>query len=206
MHLSQDADLPLPDWLRFLSGLVFHPRQVASVCPSSRCLERHLARLPCLRRAQLVVELGPGLGGTTRALLHAMPKDSVLLGIEIVEQFANEVRRIPDARLRVVQGSALDLDQLLRSQRLSQPDVIVSGIPFSTMSREAASSLVRTIHAVLAAASTFVAYQVHPRVCELATEAFGAPQQTLVMANVPPLRIFEWRKPAEPESVGKLPG
>jgi phospholipid N-methyltransferase len=180
--------------MQFVCGFISQPFEVASVWPSSKGVGRRLADLECLQQARLVVELGPGLGGTTRALLGAMPEDAQLLAIEIVSQFAQILRRIPDPRLRVVQGCALELDRVLRSQRLPQPDVVVSGIPFSALSRAKGARLVRKIHAALPAGGTFVAYQVRNRVCDLAAELFGPPRRSLVLANIPPLQIFEWQK------------
>jgi len=182
--------------VQFLRGFASRPLKVASVWPSSRDLGDRLAALPCLQQARCVVELGPGLGGTTRALLSAMRRDSRLVGIEIVEQFAEALRTIPDPRLHIVQGCALGLDQLLRAHRLPRPDVVISGIPFSALSREEGAALVRTIHALLPTGGTFVTYQIRTRVRELANELFGPARESAVLANIPPLRVFEWQKSA----------
>ena len=48
-----------------------------------------------LGTAKLVVELGPGVGGTTHAILRAMPSDARLLSIEINADFVPALRRIP---------------------------------------------------------------------------------------------------------------
>ena len=124
-----------------------------------------------------------------------MPADSQLLGIEIVEQFVDHLRTIRDPRLHVVRGCALQLERVLQSQQLPRPDVVVSGIPFSAMSRAQGANLMTAIHAVLPVGGTFVAYQVRKSVCDLAAKHFGPARQSLVLANFPPLRIFEWQKP-----------
>jgi len=181
------------DWLQYLSGFAARPFKVASLWPSSRDLHEHLASLPGLHRARFVVELGPGLGGTTRALLSSMPPDSGLLGIEIVEKFADHLRTIPDRRLRVVQGCASRLTMLLQLHRLPAPDVVVSGIPFSAMSRDDGADLMRQIHSVLSPGGMFVAYQVRKRVCELGDKIFGTPRHTVVR-GFPRMDVYEWRK------------
>jgi phospholipid N-methyltransferase len=185
------------DWLQYLSGFVSRPFKVASLWPSSRDLHEHLAGVAGLRRARFVVELGPGLGGTTRALLSSMPLDSRLLGIEIVEKFADHLRTIPDRRLRVAQGCASNLSVLLQLHRLPAPDVVVSGIPFSAMSRDEGADLVRQVHATLSPGGAFVAYQVRKRVCELAAEVFGEPRHTAI-AGFPRMHVYEWRKAVAP--------
>jgi phospholipid N-methyltransferase len=147
-----------------------------------------------VRAAQALVELGPGTGETTRALLSGMQKHARILGIEIVPQFVEILREIPDLRLDVVLGTALEIDEVLKRHQFPTPDVIVSGIPFSTMTRSDGRALVNTIHALLAPGGTFVAYQLRDRILELAAGCFGPPQQAFVLWNLPPLRILQWRK------------
>jgi phosphatidylethanolamine/phosphatidyl-N-methylethanolamine N-methyltransferase len=185
------------DWLQYFSGFVSRPFKVASLWPSSRDIHEHLAGLPGLSRAGFVVELGPGLGGTTRALLRSMPQNSRLLGIEIVEKFADHLRTIPDQRLRVAQACASNLTVLLQLHRLPAPDVVVSGIPFSAISRDEGADLMRQIHSALSPGGTFVAYQVRDRICELAAEVFGEPRHT-VIAGFPRMHVYEWRKALTP--------
>ena len=87
-------------------------------------------------RRSVVVELGPGTGGTTQALLRAMRPDAQLLAIEINPRLAERVRaRIADPRLIVHCGSADDLADALAAHGLPAPDAVISGIPFSTMPR-----------------------------------------------------------------------
>jgi hypothetical protein len=69
--------------MAFLQGFLKSPKQVGSIIPSSRFLERRIVRASEIERASLVVELGPGTGGTTRALLRAMSPKARLLAIEI---------------------------------------------------------------------------------------------------------------------------
>ena len=60
----------------FLQDFLKRPREVGSIIPSSRFLERRIVRCAELRNASTVVELGPGTGGTTRAVLRAMRRSS----------------------------------------------------------------------------------------------------------------------------------
>ena len=63
---SIDKLRPQPDdRLAFFQGFLKKPGQVGSIIPSSRFLERRIVRAAGIERARLVVELGPGTGGTT---------------------------------------------------------------------------------------------------------------------------------------------
>ena len=121
------------DRLAFLKGFLRDPRDVGSVIPSSRFLERRMVRMAGVAQAESVIELGPGTGGTTRAILSAMPEHATLLAIELDPMFADLVRGIEDRRLIVHQGSAEHLAELIAAHRLRAPNAILSGIPFSTM-------------------------------------------------------------------------
>lgn len=181
----------------FLRGFFENPLQVASFVPSSVYLQRRLSALPCLLSVRSVIELGPGTGETTLALLKVLPKDARLLCIEVVSEFVDQLQQFSDPRLLVEEGSALNLETIVQSNHLSAPDVIVSGVPFSVMSPEEGHRLIESIHRALAPGGSFVTYQFRSSVCELAEDCFGAPQsRSFVLRNFPPLEIFVWEKSA----------
>jgi phospholipid N-methyltransferase len=62
-------------------------RMVGSVLPSSRFLSSKMLAPIDFSKSKVVVELGPGTGVFTKALLKAMPQDSQLLVIELNEAF-----------------------------------------------------------------------------------------------------------------------
>ncbi len=186
---------PQPDHrFRFLQGFLTRPKQVGSILPSSRFLERRLIRCGRIAEAELVVELGPGTGGTTRALLRSMQPAARLLAIEINRRFAELLREIGDPRLLVHQGSAEELPDALACHGLGHPDVIVSGIPFSTMTRAVGTGILRAVHDSLEPGGRFVAYQVRDRVEELGRSVFGRAAVQLEPLNVPPMRVYRWIK------------
>jgi phospholipid N-methyltransferase len=180
----------------FFQGFLKRPGMVGSVIPSSRYLERRIVKEANLGPARLVVELGPGVGGTTRAILRAMPAPARLVSIEINPDFVPALRAIGDPRLVVHEGSAVDLSTILASHGLGAPDVVLSGIPFSTMKPELGRAIVRAIDRALAPGGRFVAYQVRDRVEKLGREVFGPAAVQLELRNVPPMRVFRWEKRA----------
>ena len=182
------------DRFAFFRGFLKRPKQVASIIPSSRFLERRVTRATRAHRAKLIVELGPGTGGTTRALLRAMNPDAQLLAIEINPYFVEILGRWPDKRLLVEQGSAVDISAILTARGLGAPDVIVSGIPFSTMTMPIGRDILRSVYDALDPGGAFVAYQVRDRVHTLGREVFGTARVQTELLNVPPMRIYRWEK------------
>ena len=192
---------PKPDArIDFLRGFLREPQQVGSVIPSSRFLERRLVSLSGIRGARTVVELGPGTGGTTRAVLQQLRHSGKLLSIEIDPQFVSVLRRNTDRRLLVHHGSAADLLEILDHYHLGAPEAVISGIPFSTMSSSLGRRIVEQIHAALCPGGYFVAYQVRDRIAALGRPIFGAVEVLREFRNIPPVRIFRFRKTAQTAS------
>jgi phospholipid N-methyltransferase len=187
---------PQPDnRLKFFQGFLRRPLEVGSIIPSSRFLERRVARAASLSSARTVVELGPGTGGTTRAFLRDMPATSKLLAIEINPDFIPVLDRLTkDQRLIVHEGSATDLQDALEQHDLPAPDVVLSGIPFSTMPREIGLEIIQSVKDALPVGGLFVAYQVRDRVEVLGNEVFGRSSKQTELLNVPPMRVYRWEK------------
>lgn len=193
--------LPAPsgDQAAFLRGFLRHPGQVGSVIPSSTRLEQRLVRCAHPADAAVVLELGPGTGGTTRALLATMRADARLLAIEIDPAFnAHLSRNIRDPRFSAHLGSAEEIEQTLAAYRLPAPEVVVSGIPFSIMPAEVADRIAAAIARVLAPGGRFVAYQVRAHVTGYASPYLGTPQRQWEWINIPPVCVFTWTKSQAP--------
>ncbi len=186
---------PAAHAVAFFKGFLRHPRIVGSVIPSSRFLAQRILRLARLHSARTIVELGPGTGPITRAMLAVMTPHARLLCIEIDDAFASALRREPDPRLVVHHGSALELSDALREPALPAPDVVVSGIPFSTMPAEMGRRILEQVWQTLAPGGRFIAYQFRGEVARLGREVMGLPAVSTELRNVPPIRIYSWTKP-----------
>lgn len=181
--------------LEFLRGFMRHPARVGSVMPSSHRLEQRLVREARISEAHTVVELGPGTGGTTAALLRAMSPRAQLLAIELDSDFHRYLRTaMADPRLLLELGSAECLDSLLAARQLPDPDAIVSGIPFSTLAPGLADCIAAAIARVLRPGGRFVAYQVRAHVAGYVSPYLGEPEKRWEVVNLPPVRVFTWVK------------
>jgi phosphatidylethanolamine/phosphatidyl-N-methylethanolamine N-methyltransferase len=184
------------DHLAFFQGFLRHPALIGSVIPSSRFLERRVVEAAGIAHSRTVVELGPGTGGTTRAILRALPRRAHLLAIEISPDFVEFLKGYPDPRLNVYLGSAEHIRKALEAFNHTSPDAVVSGIPFSTMPGDVGRKIVQEIWDCLSPGGRFVAYQLMNRVTFLEPLLLGDPHVQLELLNIPPLRVYSWRKPA----------
>ena len=178
----------------FFQEFLKHPFQIGSIIPSSRFLEQRILGASAIASATTVVELGSGTGGTTRAILGAMPKHARLLSIEINPHFHSLVNDIEDERLIAHLGSACELKTIISNYGLDAPDVVISGIPFSTMSNNDGSQVIDAISSQLAPNGRFVAYQVSGQVATLCRPVLGPGQMAMELLNITPMRVYRWEK------------
>jgi phospholipid N-methyltransferase len=180
--------------LEFFKGFLRNPKEVGSVIPSSRFLTRRILKVGGVRRARVIVELGSGTGVLTREILHHMPRDGKLVAIEINPQFVDHLRRVyADPRLFIYDGSAEDLERALAKAGESHADLVVSGIPFSTLERGLGRRTLEAAQRVLGLHGRFVAYQFRSHVRRMAEPLFGPADVHPEFRNVPPMRIYVWR-------------
>lgn len=125
---SLAATTPLADAWLFLKRWLRQPLTVGAVAPSSVALGRAMLRASSPIEGP-VLELGPGTGVFTRALLEAGASEVGLTAVERVPAFAAALRlRYPG--LHVIESDAA----ALRMRDFDQPFArIVSGLPLRAM-------------------------------------------------------------------------
>jgi len=180
--------------LFFFQEFLKHPFQIGSVIPSSSALVKRVIETAKVDQAKTIVELGPGTGCTTKAILENMRPDAKLLSIEINPNFYSIISEIPDERLIAHLGDARELKDILRKHNLGAPETVISGIPFSTMSDECGSQIIKAIYEVLAPGGRFVAYQMSKKVISLCSPVMGQEKVEMEFLNIPPMRVCCWEK------------
>ena len=121
----------LDDEVRFLRSWIERPLTVGAVTPSGKILARTMARYVDPNSTGPVVELGPGTGPVTEALVEAGVDPSRLVLVEFDPTFCRILRdRYPEATL--VQGDAYSLRRLLETLLLQPAAAVVSGLPLIT--------------------------------------------------------------------------
>ncbi len=193
MHL--DRQMPGPtrngNVLLFARNFFRHPRMLGSIVPSSRFLIKQLLQPIHWTRARVIVEYGPGVGGITAELLRHMRADATLIAIEMNPEFVRYLRRaFTDARLRVVEGSAESVDEILRRFGYLRADYIISGIPFSTIPAASRERILRKTCAVLEPGGAFLVYQFSTRVLQDLKRIFGYVGRRFEPLNVLPAHLF----------------
>jgi len=114
--------------LRFFRGWMDKPKAVGSIVPTSGITARRMASVVRPERNDLVLELGPGTGVITRAILERGIKPENLVSIEYSPDFVEKLREdFPG--VNIVQGDAFDLDTALAPWKGRIFDSVISAIP-----------------------------------------------------------------------------
>ncbi|MEM9439227.1 MAG: methyltransferase domain-containing protein [Pseudomonadota bacterium] len=144
----------MQDQFRFLLQWAMAPLQVAAVAPSGRSLARLMAQEV---RPDLgpVIELGPGTGVFTRAMIEqGMPEDRIAL-IELNPAFAADLaRRFPKAQIHNV--SAVDLMEMRTFDRKAA--AVLSGLGLLSMPQQVVEAILRGVFLHLRPGGAFVQF------------------------------------------------
>ncbi len=123
--------------------------QVAAVAPSSKYLAERMGESLELGKARTVVELGPGSGALTKAILPRMAPGARYLAVERNPRLAKWWRRKFEG-YRLVEGCVGDLAQICAAEGLGEVDCIVSGLPWPAFSNGLQDRAIEAIVEVLA--------------------------------------------------------
>src|SRR6266568_513759 len=130
-RFEQRNGIRLDDEVRFIRSWIEKPLTTGAVTPSGRALARTMAAYIDPSRPGPVIELGPGTGPVTEALLAQGIDPSRLVLVEFNPVFCRLLRsRYPAAT--VVQGDAYRLKHLLGSLMREPAAAVVSGLPLFT--------------------------------------------------------------------------
>lgn len=175
----------------FARNFLKHPKMLGSIIPSSRFLVSEVLGHVDWQRAKVIVEYGPGVGTFTAEILRRMRPDAELIAIEMNSEFVAFLKKeLPDARLHVVEGSAADVQRILRTHGHDRADYIVSGIPFSTMPDAVRQSVLHASRAALTPDGAFLVYQFSSRVLPDLERVFGSVEQRFEPLNILPAKLF----------------
>ena len=184
----------LDDEVRFLRSWIEKPLHMGAVMPSSKLLARTMAQYVDVDSKGPVIELGPGTGAITNALIEHGVDQKRLVLVEYNPGFCALLRdRYPQAR--VVQGDAYALRDSLGDLLDAPASAVVSGLPLVTKPMLTRLKLIRDAFVALAPGAPFVqfTYSVVPPIPKslpgISTEA-----SERIWMNLPPARVWVYRK------------
>jgi phosphatidylethanolamine/phosphatidyl-N-methylethanolamine N-methyltransferase len=189
-----DIGARLDDEVRFIRSWIERPLSTGAVTPSGKLLARTMARYVDPNSSGPVVELGPGTGPVTEALVEAGVDPARLVLVEFNPTFCRLLRaRYPEATL--VQGDAYGMRRLLEALLRQPAAAVVSGLPLVTKPVKQRLRLIRDAFELMVPGAPFVQFTysvASPLPKRLG--GFSAESSERIWMNLPPARVWVYRK------------
>ncbi len=181
------------DGLRFFRTWLQKPMLTGAVSPSGKALARAMARLVDADSRWPVLELGPGTGPVTAALIEHGVAPERIVAVEFNPEFcALLVQRFRG--LNVVEGDAYDLATSLPPGLAGPYAAVISSLPLLNRPAEDRRALIdQALARVLPGCGLIqFSYGFGPPV-PAAPGDFTVERTALVLANIPPARVWLYR-------------
>ncbi len=191
---------PLRDSLKFLRLALRKPREIGAVLPSSRALGRAMAEAATRAQGRPVLELGPGTGAVTAAILKAGVVPRSLVAVERTEELLPELgRRFPGVQF--IGGDAFKVGGLLQQAVPAwrgQFGAVISSLPLLNFPASLRDQLLEQLAEWMHPDATIVQFSYSLR----RSQSFRGLEEVsskVVWLNVPPARVSEF-------TLGRRPG
>ena len=179
--------------LNFIRGLIVRPKNVGALVPSSPALAKAIAAQVDVSRPGPVLELGPGTGVVTEALIERGVAEERLIAIEYDPDFTKLVaRRFP--RARVLRGDAFQFARMLDGTVEQPYAAIVSGLPLLNFPVETRRELIEAALARLTPGAPYIQFSYGTKPSIPGTDRYTVKRAALVWKNLPPARVWVYRK------------
>jgi phosphatidylethanolamine/phosphatidyl-N-methylethanolamine N-methyltransferase len=194
LSLAKKTLRPIDDEVQFIRSWIEKPLSTGAVMPSGKLLARTMARQVDIDRPGPIVELGPGTGPVTEALVEHGVDPARLVLVEFNPVFCRMLRsRYPDAT--VVQGDAYRLKHLLGSLLRDPAAAVVSGLPLFTKPLRTRLRLISDAFGLLSPSAPFIQFT-YAVVSPIPRTLPGVQARSTerIWLNLPPAQVWVYRK------------
>lgn len=184
------------DEARFIRNWIDKPLIIGAVSPSGKALAKMMAAPVDPDLPGQVLEIGPGTGPVTEALKARGIDEERLVLLEYNPDFVTLLRqRFP--RATVIEGDAYDVAAMTAGVLSGPLAGVVSSLPLLTKPVPRRAKLLKDCLDLAHPGAPFCqfTYMVQPPVPAFAAPGVQASGSPLVWRNVPPARVWTYRRP-----------
>lgn len=181
------AQLKIRDSIRLIKSF----RTSGTITPSSPRLIRRLLGSIEFESANCIIELGPGNGCVTKALLAKMGPNTKLISFELNTDFVYQLKQIDDPRLHVVNACASSIRQVLDELNIEQVDHIVSSLPLALIDDDVVKTILKSARSNLREGGRFLQYQYSLKNYADVKPIFSAVTLRFTLRNMPPAFVYD---------------
>ncbi|MBW3099071.1 phospholipid N-methyltransferase PmtA [Pseudohoeflea coraliihabitans] len=184
------------DEIRFFRGWLDGPKAVGAIVPTSQFTARSMASLADPHSSLPVLELGPGTGAITRAILGRGIAPERLYSVEYSGEFYEHLK-LEYPEVNVIRGDAFDLETALGDNGRMQFDCVISAVPLLNFPMEQRIALVEGLLDRMPPGRPVVQISYGP-VSPVASRgsSFTVAHHEFVLRNLPPAQLWTYRRTA----------
>ena len=182
------------DELRFIRGMMSTPKTVGAIMPTSGRMAARMASIIDTGSGLPVLELGPGTGVITKAILDKGVKPEDLVSVEYSSEFVRHLRgKYPGVNF--INGDAFSLAETLKSYRGQKFDCVISGIPLLNFPMHQRVTLIEDLLRLIPVGRPVVQFSYGPISPVVARpDSYAIKHFDFVVRNIPPAQIWHYRK------------
>ncbi|MBY0532442.1 MAG: methyltransferase domain-containing protein [Xanthobacteraceae bacterium] len=179
--------------LNFLTCWFRNPKNVGAIAPSGPALSRTMAAIVDPAVEGPIVELGPGTGPVTAALLERGIEPSRLVLVEYDDAFCKMLRgKYPN--VKVVQGDAFALDQTLQGHAGAPLAAVISSLPLLNFAQEQRQKLIEAAMKMLRPRAPFIQFTYGANSpLPVQSHLYETSASKRIWWNLPPARVWTYR-------------
>lgn len=180
--------------IRFFKGWRSNMKAVGSIVPTSGITARRMASVVNPHSGLPVLELGPGTGVITKAILQKGVQPQNLVSVEFsTDFFQHLVKSYPGVDF--INGDAFDLDKTLGPRKDQQFDSVVSAVPLLNFPMHMRVSLIDDLLSRIPAGRPVVQISYGPLSPVVAMpDRYQISHYDFVVRNIPPAQLWVYRK------------
>lgn len=143
------------------------------------------------KSSKCIVELGPGIGTFTKAILEKAKPDTKIVCFEVNKAFCSYLNRnFNDKRLVVVNAGADKIKDNLKKFNIKEADCIISGLPFRNFLDKDKEKILIEIKDSLGSKGKFILFQYTSNLSKMLKLHFTGVSRKFVPLNMPPAFVY----------------
>jgi phosphatidylethanolamine/phosphatidyl-N-methylethanolamine N-methyltransferase len=181
------------DEIRFIRGMMLQPKTVGAIMPTSARTAARMASIIDTGSGLKVLELGPGTGVITKAILDRGVKPEDLVSIEYSTPFVKHLSaKYPGVHF--INGDAFNLAETLKDFHGQKFDCVISGIPLLNFPMHARVKLIEDLIKLMPPGRPVVQFSYGPMSPVIAKpDSYKIQHFDFVVRNIPPAQIWHYK-------------
>ena len=181
------------DEIRFIKGMMLQPKTVGAIMPTSARTAARMASIIDIHSGLKVLELGPGTGVITKAILDRGVKPEDVVSIEYSTPFVQHLSaKYPGVNF--INGDAFDLAKTLKDFEGQKFDCVISGIPLLNFPMHARVKLIEDLIKLMPPGRPVVQFSYGPVSPVIAKpDSYKIQHFDFVVRNIPPAQIWHYK-------------